>query len=223
VAWAGLLNAGQVCTSTERVYIHERIAPAFIERIAAYVRGLRLGPGIEPETDIGPMVGDIYRAKVEAQVAEAQAEGARVVAGGRRPPRFARGYFYEPTVLVGVNHAMRIMREETFGPTLPIMSFRTFDEAVQLANDSPFGLGANLYTHDARYVKQFYEEVQAGTLWVNDPLTDNDAGPFGGMKMSGMGRELGEEGLDEFRETKHLHWDFEGSAKPWWYPYGRGV
>ena len=83
------------------------------------------------------------------------------------------------------------------------------------------GDGANLYTQDARYVKQFYEEVQAGTLWVNDPLTDNDAGPFGGMKMSGMGRELGEEGLDEFRETKHLHWDFEGGAKPWWYPYGR--
>ena len=117
---------------------------------------------------------------------------------------------------------MRIMREETFGPAIPIMTYRTFDEAIQLANDSPFGLGANLYTQDARHVKQFYEEVQAGTLWVNDPLTDNDAGPFGGMKMSGTGRELGEEGLDEFRETKHLHWDFvQGGTKAWWYPYGR--
>jgi betaine-aldehyde dehydrogenase len=116
---------------------------------------------------------------------------------------------------------MRIMREETFGPAIPIMTYRTFDEAIRLANDSPFGLGANLYTQDARYVKQFYEEAQAGTLWVNDPLTDNDAGPFGGMKMSGMGRELGEEGLDEFRETKHLHWDFLQMKKAWWYPYGR--
>jgi betaine-aldehyde dehydrogenase len=222
VAWAALLNAGQVCTSTERVYVHERIAPAFIERIADYARGLRLGSGLDPRTDIGPMVGDRYRAKVEAHVAEAQARGARVLVGGRRPAALPRGYFYEPTVLVDVDHTMRIMREETFGPTIPIMTYRTFDEAVQLANDSPFGLGANLYTHDARRVKQFYEEVQAGTLWVNDPLTDNDAGPFGGMKMSGMGRELGEEGLDDFRETKHLHWDFEGGAKPWWYPYARG-
>ncbi|MEO7001867.1 MAG: aldehyde dehydrogenase family protein [Ktedonobacterales bacterium] len=220
VAWAALLNSGQVCTSTERVYVQEHIAPQFIERIAEYARGLRLGPGMDPSTDVGPMVGETYRAKVEAQVEDARAHGARILVGGRRPPERQRGYFYEPTVLVDVDHSMRIMREETFGPTIPIMTYRSFDEAVRLANDSPFGLGANLYTNDARRVKQFYEEVQAGTLWVNDPLTDNDAGPFGGMKMSGMGRELGEEGLDEFRETKHLHWDFEGAAKPWWYPYG---
>lgn len=221
VAWAALLNAGQVCTSTERVYVHERIAPAFIERITEYARRLRIGPGLERDTDVGPMIGASYRAKVEAHVADAVARGARLLTGGRRPAAFAHGYFYEPTVLDHVDHSMRIMREETFGPTIPIMTYRTFDEAIQLANDSPFGLGANLYTYDARRVKQFYEEVQAGTLWVNDPLTDNDAGPFGGMKMSGLGRELGEEGLDEFRETKHLHWDFEGGAKPWWYPYRR--
>jgi acyl-CoA reductase-like NAD-dependent aldehyde dehydrogenase len=221
VAWAALLNTGQVCTSTERVYVDERIAPEFIERIVAYARGLRLGHGLEQTTDIGPMIGDRYRAKVEGHVADAQARGARVLAGGRRPPQLPRGYFFEPTVLVNVDHSMRIMREETFGPTIPIMTYSTFEQAIELANDSPFGLGANLYTHDAGRVKQFYEQVQAGTLWVNDPLTDNDAGPFGGMKMSGMGRELGEEGLDEFRETKHLHWDFEGGAKPWWYPYHR--
>jgi betaine-aldehyde dehydrogenase len=222
VAWAALLNTGQVCTSTERVYIHERLAPEFIERIAEYARGLRLGSGMDPQTDVGPMIGDTYRAKVEAHVADAQARGARILAGGRRPPSRPRGYFYEPTVLVNVDHSMRIMREETFGPAIPIMTYRTFDEAIRLANDSPFGLGANLYTQDARHVKQFYEEVQAGTLWVNDPLTDNDAGPFGGMKMSGLGRELGEEGLDEFRETKHLHWDFKQMKKAWWYPYGTG-
>jgi acyl-CoA reductase-like NAD-dependent aldehyde dehydrogenase len=221
VAWAALLNTGQVCTSTERVYVHEGIAPRFIEHIVEYARGLRLGSGLNPETDVGPMIGAQYRAKVEAHVEDARSRGARILAGGQRPAGQPRGFFYEPTVLTGVDHSMRIMREETFGPTIPIMTYRHFDEAIQLANDSPFGLGANLYTHDARKVKQFYEEVQAGTLWVNDPLTDNDAGPFGGMKMSGNGRELGEEGLDEFRETKHLHWDFEGGAKPWWYPYGR--
>ena len=221
VAWAALLNTGQVCTSTERVYVHESIAPRFIERIVEYARGLRLGSGMNPETDVGPMIGAPYRAKVEAHVEDARAHGARILTGGQRPASQPRGFFYEPTVLAGVDHSMRIMREETFGPTIPIMTYRSFDEAITLANDSPFGLGANLYTHDARKVKQFYEDVQAGTLWVNDPLTDNDAGPFGGMKMSGNGRELGEEGLDEFRETKHLHWDFEAGAKPWWYPYGR--
>lgn len=221
VAWAALLNTGQVCTSTERVYVHESIASRFVDRIVDYARGLRLGSGMNPDTDVGPMIGAQYRAKVEAHVEDARARGAQILAGGQRPAGQPRGFFYEPTVLTGVDHSMRIMREETFGPTIPIMTYRRFDDAIQLANDSPFGLGANLYTHDARKVKQFYEDVQAGTLWVNDPLTDNDAGPFGGMKMSGNGRELGEEGLDEFRETKHLHWDFEGGAKPWWYPYGR--
>ncbi len=221
VAWAALLNAGQVCTSTERVYVHETIAPEFIERITEYARGLRLGPGIEPDTDMGPIIGERYRAKIEAQVEEAKVQGAQILTGGKRPPQLTRGYFYEPTVLTNLAHSMNIMREETFGPTIPIMTYRTFDEAIALANDSKYGLGANLYTHDPLKAKRFFEEVEAGTLWINDPLTDNDAGPFGGFKMSGGARELGEEGLDEFRETKHVHWDFEGGAKPWWYPYGK--
>jgi betaine-aldehyde dehydrogenase len=221
VAWAALLNTGQVCTSTERVYVHESIARPFIERITEYARGLRLGNGLDAGTDVGPMIGASYRAKVEAHVEDARMHGAEILTGGRRPLSQERGYFYEPTVLVNVDHSMRIMREETFGPTIPIMTYHSFDDAIRLANDSPFGLGANLYSYDARRVKQFYDEVEAGTLWVNDPLTDNDAGPFGGMKLSGMGRELGEEGLDEFRETKHVHWDIQGGAKPWWYPYNR--
>jgi acyl-CoA reductase-like NAD-dependent aldehyde dehydrogenase len=222
VAWAALLNTGQVCTSTERVYVQEQIAPAFTERLVAYVQSLRLGPGLEPTTDIGPLIGEPYRTRVEAHVAEARVKGAQVLTGGRRPPQFARGYFYEPTVLTGVDHTFTIMREETFGPTIPIMRYRDFAQAIALANDSDYGLGAILYTHDPRKVKQYYEEVKAGTLWINDPLTDNDAGPFGGMKCSGGARELGEEGLEEFLETKHVHWDFTQSPKPWWYPYGRG-
>jgi acyl-CoA reductase-like NAD-dependent aldehyde dehydrogenase len=221
VAWAALLNAGQVCTSTERVYVHESIAGQFIERIADYARNVRLGHGLDPETDMGPIIGERYRAKIEAQVAEAQAQGAQILVGGRRPPQFERGYFYEPTVLTNVHHQMTIMREETFGPTIPIMTYRSFDEAITLANDSPYGLGANLYTYDPLKAKRFFEEVEAGTLWINDPLTDNDAGPFGGFKMSGLARELGEEGLEEFLQTKHVHWDFEGGIKSWWYPYGK--
>lgn len=220
VAWAALLNSGQVCTSTERVYVHESIRKPFTDRLVDYVRSLNLGHGLDPKTDIGPVIGEKYRAKVEEHIGEAKAQGAKILTGGQRPRQFERGYFYEPTVLTNVDHSFRIMREETFGPTIPIMSFSTFDEAIALANDSDYGLGANLYTLDPKKVKQYYEEVKAGTLWVNDPLTDNDAGPFGGMKLSGGARELGEEGLEEFMETKHVHWDFEMQPKPWWYPYG---
>jgi acyl-CoA reductase-like NAD-dependent aldehyde dehydrogenase len=219
VAWAALLNNGQVCTSTERIYVHDSLYNEFTSLIAEYVEGLLLGDPLLPETDLGPMARDRYRAKVERQVAEAVECGARVLTGGQRPPDLSSGYFYEPTVLVEVNREMAVMCEETFGPVLPIATFQTFDQAIAQANDSVYGLGANLYTHNARYVKRFYEKVRAGTLWINDPLTDNDAGPFGGMGMSGIGRELGEEGLDEFRETKHVHWDFAMESKEWWYPY----
>jgi len=136
VAWAALLNAGQVCTSTERVYVHESIARPFTDRLVDYVRALRIGPGVEPTTDIGPLIGERYRRKVEDHVEEARAKGARVLTGGRRPPQLERGFFYEPTVLTGVDHAYRIMREETFGPVAPLFRFETEDEAVGLANST---------------------------------------------------------------------------------------
>ena len=103
----------------------------------------------------------------------------------------------QPAAVTGVDHSMRLMRDETFGPVIPLMPYKDFDEAIRLANDSIYGLGASLMTHDARLVKRFFEGVKAGTIWINDPLTDNFAGPFGGMKMSGLGRELGQEGLDD--------------------------
>jgi acyl-CoA reductase-like NAD-dependent aldehyde dehydrogenase len=220
VAYSALLNAGQVCTSTERVYVPQAMLGAFSEGLADYARGLRLGPGLETTTDMGPMAAPQYRAKVEEHVADALKRGAKLLAGGQRPSRLERGYYYEPTVLVNVNHNMQCMREETFGPTIPVMGYRDFDEAIQLVNDSDFGLGAVCRTNDARLAKRFFEEVQAGTIWINDPLTDHYGGPFGGMKMSGNARELGEEGLESFLETKHVHWDFDDQAKEWWYPYG---
>jgi betaine-aldehyde dehydrogenase len=221
VAYAALINAGQVCTSTERVYVPEAMAAAFTGAVVDFVRGLRLGPGLEPTTDMGPLAAPAYRQKVADQVAEAKAKGAKVVSGGHIPAQLERGWFYEPTVLTQVDHSMRIMREETFGPTIPIMTYRTFDEAIALANDSDYGLGAVIRTNDPRLAKRFFEEVQAGTIWINDPLTDNYGGPFGGMKLSGNARELGEEGLESFLETKHVHWDFDDGLKDYWYPYHR--
>ncbi|MCI0396493.1 MAG: aldehyde dehydrogenase family protein [Chloroflexi bacterium] len=221
VAYAALINTGQVCTSTERVYVPDHHLPAFAGAMADYVRGLRLGPGLERTTDIGPMADPKYRARVEEHVADAIHNGAKVLAGGHRPAQFERGFYYEPTVLVNVNHTMRCMREETFGPTIPLMGYHDFDEAIRLVNDSDYGLGACLRTDDAHLAKRFFEEVRAGTIWINDPLTDNYGGPFGGMKLSGNARELGQEGLESFLETKHVHWDFSDQPKEWWYPYGR--
>jgi betaine-aldehyde dehydrogenase len=123
-------------------------------------------------------------------------------------------------VLVDVDHDMAIMTEETFGPTIPIAAYDDLDEAVAWVNASPMGLGATLRSGDPRLVKRFFEQVKVGTVWINDPLTDNLAGPFGGMKMTGGARELGEEGLDAFLESKHVHWDFDQTPKDWWYPYG---
>jgi betaine-aldehyde dehydrogenase len=219
VAYAALINAGQVCTSTERVYIPMQKSQVFTEAIVDHVRSLNLGDGLDPQTDIGPMIGPHYRQKVVSHVEDAARRGARVLIGGRIPER--RGAYYEPTVLVNVDHSMKIMTEETFGPAIPLMTYRDFEEAIRLTNDSIYGLGACLYTGDAKKAKLFFEEVKAGTIWINDPLTDNYAGPFGGMKYTGGARELGEEGLDEFRETKHVHWDIEGKPKEWWYPYHR--
>jgi len=221
IAYAALINTGQVCTSTERVYVPQQKLKPFAAAMADYVAGLKIGPGIESQTDIGPMADPKYRQKVEDHVADALEKGAKVLTGGRRPATHTSGFFYEPTVLVDVDHTMLCMRQETFGPTIPIMAYRDVDEAIRLVNDSDYGLGACIRTNDAHLAKRFFEEVRAGTIWINDPLTDNYGGPFGGMKMSGNARELGEEGLESFLETKHVHWDFDDTPKEFWYPYGR--
>ena len=220
LAYAALLNCGQVCTSAERVYLPRARAAQFTEALVEHVRSLRLGPGMESTTDLGPMMGEKYRAKFETHVEQARHAGAAILTGGRRPPGFTRGFFYEPTVIANANHGMLVMSAETFGPAIPLMEYSSFDEAIQLANDSPYGLGATLLSRDPDRIKRFFDEVRAGTIWINDPLTDNYAGPFGGMRMSGGSRELGQEGLEEFRTTKHVHWDFSAAAKPYWYPYG---
>ncbi|UCG26589.1 MAG: aldehyde dehydrogenase [Chloroflexota bacterium] len=221
ISYAALINTGQVCTSTERVYVQEQMLKPFASAMAEFVTDLKLGPGIESDTDLGPMADPKYRQKVENHMANAVERGAKILTGGRRPNGFSRGFYYEPTVLTNVDHSMICMRDETFGPTIPIMAYRDFDEAIRLVNDSAYGLGACLRTNDANFAKRFFEEVRAGTVWINDPLTDNYGGPFGGMKMSGNARELGEEGLESFLETKHVHWDFDDTPKEFWYPYGR--
>ena len=131
-----------------------------------------------------------------------------------------RGHFYAPAVVTGAPAETDLLREETFGPVAPIVPVDSLDEAIALANGTPFGLGANVYTRDLETAVRCVREIKAGTVWINDPLTDNDAGPFGGMKQSGLGRELGQEGLEAFQETKHVHIETKIAPKEWWYPYG---
>jgi acyl-CoA reductase-like NAD-dependent aldehyde dehydrogenase len=217
--WGAFLNAGQVCTSVERVYVEKKVYSPFLDRVVELSRGLVIGPGIDPKSEVTPMVRNSERQKVINQVQEAADRGAKVLTGGRVPPETVRGYFYEPTVLADVDPDLAVLREETFGPVLPVIPVVDFEQAMQLANQSDYGLGATLFTQDARKVKHYMLDIEAGNVWVNDPLIDNVAGPFGGMKRSGLGRELGQEGYEEFLETKHVHWEIEGGIKPWWYPY----
>jgi acyl-CoA reductase-like NAD-dependent aldehyde dehydrogenase len=220
VAWARLLNSGQVCTASKRVYLVKPIAKEFTERLVKHVSKLKIGDPKSPEVDLGPLISKDALEKVERQVQSAVSEGAKILHGGKRvQPDGLPGHFYEPTVLTNVRHGGICTCEEVFGPVVSLIEVKDADEAIERANDSAFGLGANIYTRSLEYAMKAMENIKAGTFWVNDPLTDNDAGPFGGMRSSGIGRELGEEGLDAFREPKHVHIDYKMERKPYWYPY----
>jgi betaine-aldehyde dehydrogenase len=218
-AWAAFLNAGQVCTSAERFYVQREVYDDFLSAFVDHTRTLRIGDPLDPETDVGPMVSAVQRDKVRAQVDAAVAAGAQLLVGGDGAGQ-DRGYFYSPAVVTGAPAETDLLREETFGPVAPIVPVKDLDEAIALANGSQYGLGANVYTRDLATAIRCARELRAGTVWINDPLTDNDAGPFGGMKRSGLGRELGQEGLDAFQETKHVHIETKLEIKDWWYPYG---
>jgi acyl-CoA reductase-like NAD-dependent aldehyde dehydrogenase len=220
-AWAAFLNAGQVCTSAERFYVLEPVFDDFASAFVDYTNSLKLGDPLDPATDIGPLVSARQREKVAAQVDAAVEAGAQLLTGGNGAGP-DQGYFYAPAVVTGAPAETELLREETFGPVAPLVPVASLDEAIELANSTRFGLGCNVYTKDLDSIFRCMREIKAGTVWFNDPLTDNDAGPFGGMKQSGFGRELGQEGLEAFQETKHVHIETNIAPKDWWYPYGGG-
>jgi betaine-aldehyde dehydrogenase len=216
-AFAAFLNCGQVCTSAERFYVHEAVYEPFVEALAAQARALRIGSGLAP-VEIGPMASARERDRVEAVVARAVAQGARIVCGGRRPAHLQRGWFYEPTV-IEARHDMDLMHGECFGPLAPVCRVASLDEAIARANDSEMGLGANIYTQDLAEAMCAVHEIESGIVWVNTPLNDNDAVPFGGRKLTGSGRELGIEGLEQFRRSKMVMIAPRAEADPEWFPY----
>ncbi|MFP6730979.1 MAG: aldehyde dehydrogenase family protein [Alphaproteobacteria bacterium] len=213
------INCGQVCTSSERFFVHQDIHDEFVAKLVVEVGKLRIGNGLD-QVDLGPMVNEAGRARYEGVLARAIEQGAKVACGGGRPAGFNKGWFIEPTVLTEVTTDMDIMNSESFGPATPICRVASFDEAIEKANDSKFGLGATVFTTDLNESTRSVNELVAGMVWVNSPLIDNDAGPFGGRKYSGIGRQLGAEGLDSFRHTKLAMIDYGCKAQDfWWFPY----
>lgn len=220
-AFAAYLNCGQVCTSAERFYVHDSIHDEFVALLVAEAKKLRLGNGLA-EVDMGPMATQRQRDRFEALMSNARRQGAKVATGGGRPAGLNKGWFVEPTVLTEVTPDMDILQNESFGPVAPICRVKSFDEAIELANRSDYGLGANLYTRDADETFRAVREIQSGILWINAPLLDNDALPFGGRKLSGNGRQLGPEGLSQFQNTKFVMIDPKAERQDfWWFPYAK--
>ena len=221
--WGAFVNAGQACLSVERCYGHRSLYQNFLKACVEKAKKLRVGHGEDRETDVGPLIHERQLRLVEEQVEDARARGARVLAGGTRLPELGAN-FYAPTVLAGVTHDMRIMREETFGPVLPVMAFDDDEEAIALANDSEYGLAASVWTRNRERGDRLARRIQAGTVMVNDVLScfAISEAPHGGVKASGAGRTHGRFGLEEMVRVKYLDSDLlPGMKKVWWYGYGR--
>lgn len=219
--WGAFSNSGQACASVERLYVQESIAPQFIERITKETRTLRQNKGTTENTDIGAMSSERQLSIVEEHVKEAINQGARALTGGARA-KGLDGPFYQPTILIGVNHKMMVMREETFGPVLPLMTFKTEDEAVALANDSVFGLTASVWTRNVARGRRIAERLEAGTVMVNEVLYTHGVAqtPWGGVKQSGLGRTHGRLGLLELVTPQHVHVNRLGGIRDlWWFGY----
>lgn len=217
--WGALLNAGQVCMSVERVYVEEPVYDGFVKLVEDKIRKVRQGPPREP-VDIGAMSFSPQLEKVERHVNDAVAKGAKVLAGGRRNPSHP-GLYYEPTLLVNVTHEMEVMRDETFGPVIPIMKVRDEEEAIRLANDSPYGLAASLFTRDTEKGRALARRIEAGGICVNDCIVHFAVTelPMGGMKESGLGRRHGPEGIRKFCVQKSVVVDRFGLRSEFnWFP-----
>lgn len=218
--WGAFANAGQACASVERCYVHESIAPQFIERVVEQTRRLKQGSGTEVAVDVAAMTNERQLQIVEEHVNDARQRGARVLTGGNRLSR--EGFFYEPTVLTNVDHDMKIMRDETFGPVLPVMTFKTDDEAIKLANDSVYGLTASVWTKNIARGKRLAERIEAGTVMVNEAVYTHGIAqtPWGGVKESGYGRTHGRMGLLELVTPQHIHVNrFSFLPDLWWFRY----
>ena len=220
--WGSFFNCGQVCSGVERIYVDRMRYEEFTMELAARASRLRLGAGEDSLVEVGPLISGEQRERVEDLVADAREHGAEALTGARRPDLSLPGWFYEPTVLASGSRDARIEREEIFGPVVTVQPFDSEDEAVRLANDSPFGLGASVWTRDPERARRIAARLEAGSVWTNDAAYSYGAGQasWGGVKESGLGRTHSKHGLYDCARVKFVDSDRGRIAVPWWFPYG---
>ena len=201
-AQAIFFNQGQVCTAGSRLYVQKKLFDKVVSELSAIAGAMKLGPGLDPASELGPLVSEVQRDRVCSYIDSGVGQGAKVASGGGRAGE--KGYFVKPTVLVDVRQDMRVVQEEIFGPVVVALPYDDIDEAVRLANDTPYGLGASIWSNDLARVHRMIPRIKAGTVWVNCHSMLDASLPFGGFKQSGIGREMGRAALDMFTETKSV-------------------
>jgi succinate-semialdehyde dehydrogenase/glutarate-semialdehyde dehydrogenase len=220
--WGVFTNCGQACAGIERIAVAPALHDAFVERLTERARGLRLGHGSDPEVELGPLVSETQRLRFESLVADAVEHGAELAAGGGRPDTELPGWFHEPTVLVGEPRSARVRQEELFGPGVLVVQIDTEDGMVRWANDSPFGLGASIWTADTQRARKIAARLETGAVWVNDHAYSFGASqtPWGGRRSSGLGRTGSKHGLYSLSHVKFVDSDRGRLTPGWWFPYG---
>jgi acyl-CoA reductase-like NAD-dependent aldehyde dehydrogenase len=205
VAYRSFRNMGQVCNSINRIYVHEKVFDAFIDNLKSVTENYTIDNGLtNPTADLGPMASKERVSLVEEHIKDAVDGGAKIISGGHKPSGFNKGHFFEPTLLANTDHKMRIMREETFGPVAPVMSFKDREEGLSLANDSDLGLVGYIYTRDLNTAVYASEKLQCGTVSVNNVTGAQIGYPYSGWKQSGIGIEMSEDALYEYLNIKHI-------------------
>ena len=219
--WGAFTNSGQVCASVERLYVHENIADEFTYEVVKKTKKLKQGNGLDKNNDLGPMISIEQMGIVQSHLDDAISRGAKILSGGERNTAL-EGFFFKPTILTNVDHSFKVVSEETFGPVLPIMTYKNVEDVIKLANDSKYALTASVWSNNINKAEKIAKKIEAGTVSINDCISTFALcqTPWGGPKESGIGRTHGKLGILEFLEPHHIHVDSNYNMKKfWWYGY----